>query len=55
MPLGARVGSTIGGEEPIMDLTAAFAFPAFLWGFDPDPPHTASWQVGLDARAYFQL
>lgn len=55
MPLGFRVGGTIGGDKPVVDLTGNFGFPFFLLGADSKPPFTNIWQVGLDARAYFQL
>jgi hypothetical protein len=56
MPLGAHVGGTIASDDrPIVDLVGRFNFPAFLVSGDPEPPLTEIWQVGLDARAYFDL
>lgn len=55
MPLGFHAGGTIGGDKPLADITGSFSFPYFLVGADSKPPFSNLWQVGLDARAYFQL
>ena len=56
MPLGLHAGATIPGDKgPIADITGSFSFPLFLLGADRNPPTSEVWQLGIDARAYFQL
>jgi len=56
MPLGFHFGGTIpSNNKPLLDLVGNFGFPLFLLGSNNKLPTTQVWQVGLDARAYFQL